>query len=63
MRPEDDLPFLNQSEVLKRVRAEASRQIADEAFAVLVAEEKRRILERRSLWHRLFPWRITITRR
>lgn len=54
---------LNQEEVLMRVRGEAMRQIADELFAIKVAEEKRRILERRPFWHKLFPWRITITRR
>lgn len=46
-----------------RVKREAERELFDEWFRAAVAAEKQRLLARRPLWQRIFPWVITITRR
>lgn len=48
---------------LKTIRAQAEKEIAEEKFKAAVAAEKARLLTKKSVWERLFPFKITITRR
>lgn len=45
------------------VRRQAEAELAQEARRLAVDAEKARLLRRRTFWHRLFPFVITITRR
>jgi hypothetical protein len=49
--------------LLESARAEACRQLLAGEFDALVEREKARLRRQRPLWHRLFPFVITITRR
>ena len=53
MRPEDAAAVI----------AIARSEIAEERFRTRVEREKERLRKKVSLWHRLFPFVITITRR
>lgn len=48
---------------IKEIEETARREIEEETFRAAVEAEKIRIREYRSLWVRLFPWKITITKR
>lgn len=41
----------------------AKEEVEEESFREKVEAEKERIRNKRPLLHRLFPWKITITRR
>lgn len=45
------------------ISAQAKKEIAEEEFRKAVEAEKFRILQRRSLLARIFPWKIIIKRR
>lgn len=47
----------------KQIREVARQEIAEEAFRRAVDAEKQRQRERKPWWHKLVPFRITITRR
>ena len=45
------------------VKAQALKELEEEQFHEAVEKEKARIRQRVPLWHRVFPWVITIKRR
>jgi hypothetical protein len=47
---------------LRDVRAQAEKEVREEDFRERVEAEKARLREHRSLWQRLFPYRIIIVR-
>jgi hypothetical protein len=49
--------------VAEAVRKQALKELADERFKAAVAAKKIELREKRSLWDRLVPFRITITRK
>jgi len=54
-----DLMLNPQEAVLKR----ALEEVAEEIFRESVEKQKAKLRDRRSLWARIFPWKIEITRR
>lgn len=48
---------------LDAVQREAEEQLKQERFRAAVEEKKAQLRAHRSLWARLFPWTITITRK
>lgn len=48
---------------VKTVKAQAVKELREDAFRAAVFNEKCRLIEKRSLWDRLFPWQIIIRRK
>lgn len=44
------------------IRRQAQKELDEEAFKAAVFKEKTRILQKRTFWARIFPWRIRIIR-
>lgn len=53
----------NDKDFAATVRAHATRELLTERFRTAVEQEKAKLRAHRSLWDRLFPWTITITRK
>ena len=47
----------------KRIREAVQQELAEEAFRRAVDAEKEKQRQRKPWWHKLVPFRITITRR
>lgn len=48
---------------LKAITQTAKEELAEERFRAAVEKEKARLRARRSFWQKVFPYKITITRR
>lgn len=49
--------------ILKEVIDQAKREIEQEEFRAAVENYKKKLRERRSIWDRLFPFKIIIVRK
>lgn len=49
--------------VARAARERAEKELQDEQFDRAVEDEKRKLRQRKPLLHRLFPWKISVTRR
>lgn len=47
----------------KEIEAQAFKEIAEEKFRQAVDVRKEQLRKHRTLWERLFPWKITIERK
>ena len=48
---------------LAAIDAQARREIEEEAFRAAVERHKQKLREKRTLWDRIFPWKIIVIKK
>ncbi len=60
---ENQKEFRARVSFIARVKSSAEGEFKEELFREAVEREKERLRKRRSLWNRIFPWRIIIIKK
>lgn len=61
----DDWGFMNDESMLanQNIIQQAEREILEEIFRAAVEKHKAKLRAKKTLWDRVFPWRIVILRK
>lgn len=51
------------SDMVKTVHKQAEKELADEEFRKAVEDHKTYLRTKKPFYHKIFPWKITVTRR